>query len=81
MYAPVTAIDLGSNSFRVVTYDFNTNTILNEFHEVVGMADGLVETGKISQEAQQRVIQAIMRVTIKKYLRTSKKKREQTFKL
>jgi exopolyphosphatase / guanosine-5'-triphosphate,3'-diphosphate pyrophosphatase len=55
----ITAIDLGSNSFRVVTYDFHTNTILNEFHEVVGMADGLVETGKISLEAQERVVHAI----------------------
>ena len=59
MHLPITAIDLGSNSFRVVTYDFNTNTILNDFHEVVGMADGLVETGKISKEAQERVIKAI----------------------
>jgi len=59
MSFPITAIDLGSNSFRVVTYDFNTNTILNEFHEVVGMADGLVETGKISKEAQERVVHAI----------------------
>lgn len=65
MYPPVTAIDLGSNSFRVVTYDFNTNTILNEFHEVVGMADGLVETGKISYEAQQRVIQAIQTASLR----------------
>lgn len=65
MHLPVTAIDLGSNSFRVVTYDFNTNTILNEYHEVVGMADGLVETGKISQEAQQRVINAILHASEK----------------
>ena len=62
--APVTAIDLGSNSFRVVTYDFDTNTILNEFHEVVGMADGLVQTGKISHKAQQRVIDAINRAAL-----------------
>lgn len=65
MYLPVTAIDLGSNSFRVVTYDFNTNTILNEYHEVVGMADGLVETGKISQAAQERVINAILHASQK----------------
>jgi exopolyphosphatase/guanosine-5'-triphosphate,3'-diphosphate pyrophosphatase len=62
--APVTAIDLGSNSFRVVTYDFDTNTIINEFHEVVGMADGLVQTGKISHKAQQRVIDAIKRAAL-----------------
>ncbi len=65
MHSPITAIDLGSNSFRVVTYDFNTNSILNEYHEVVGMADGLVETGKISQEAQQRVINAILHASEK----------------
>jgi len=56
----ITAIDLGSNSFRVVIYDFKTNTILNDYHEVVGMADGLVQTGVISQEAQTRVIDAIL---------------------
>lgn len=59
MSSTVTAIDLGSNSFRVVTYDFNANSILNEFHEVVGMADGLVETHVISKAAQNRVITAI----------------------
>lgn len=55
----VTAIDLGSNSFRVLNYDFSNNKILNDYHEVVGMADGLVDTGKISPEAQERVINAI----------------------
>ena len=59
MNSIITAIDLGSNSFRVVTYDFKNNTILLEYHEVVGMADALVETGVISKEAQQRVINAI----------------------
>lgn len=55
----VTAIDLGSNSFRVLNYDFSNNKILNDYHEVVGMADGLIDTGKISPEAQERVINAI----------------------
>ncbi len=56
----VTAIDLGSNSFRVVVYDFSLNKIVNEYQEVVGMADGLSCTGLISKEAQQRVISAIL---------------------
>lgn len=59
MSQEITAIDLGSNSFRVLNYDFTHNTILNDFHEVVGMADGLVDTGLISLEAQERVINAI----------------------
>jgi exopolyphosphatase/guanosine-5'-triphosphate,3'-diphosphate pyrophosphatase len=55
----VTAIDLGSNSFRVVQYDYENNHIINEYHEVVGMAQGLAKSGKISKEAQQRVLHAI----------------------
>lgn len=55
----VVTIDLGSNSFRVLIYDCLNHKIINEFNRVVGMADKLVETGNISQEAQQRVIDAI----------------------
>ncbi len=55
----VTAIDLGSNSFRVLVYDCLNNKILSEYNEVVGMADNLVQTGVISLEAQERVIKAI----------------------
>ncbi len=57
----VTTIDLGSNSFRVLIYDCLNNEIINEYNEVVGMADGLNQTGLISLEAQQRVINAINR--------------------
>jgi exopolyphosphatase/guanosine-5'-triphosphate,3'-diphosphate pyrophosphatase len=46
----VTTIYLGSN-----------HKIINEYNEVVGMADGLNETGNISLEAQERVVDAIMR--------------------
>ncbi|RXJ86445.1 exopolyphosphatase [Arcobacter sp. CECT 8985] len=53
------AIDLGSNSFRVLVYDCLNFKTIAEFNQVVGMADGLVETGKISQAAQDRVVQAI----------------------
>ena len=55
----VVAIDLGSNSFRVLVYDCLNHKILGEHNEVVGMADGLNKTNRISFEAQQRVINAI----------------------
>lgn len=56
----VVSIDLGSNSFRVLKYDCIKNEILAEYNEVVGMADGLVDTGEISKEAQERVVNAIL---------------------
>ncbi|KLE10881.1 exopolyphosphatase [Aliarcobacter butzleri L355] len=52
-------IDLGSNSFRVLKYDYKNHKIISEFNEVVGMADGLVETLNISKDAMIRVINAI----------------------
>ena len=55
----ITAIDLGSNSFRVLIYDCKKEIILAEHNEVVGMADGLTHTGCISKEAQERVVFAI----------------------
>ncbi|WP_121626194.1 Ppx/GppA phosphatase family protein [Poseidonibacter antarcticus] len=55
----VVSIDLGSNSFRVLKYDCINNKIISEYNQVVGTADGLVDTGLISQEAQQRVITAL----------------------
>jgi exopolyphosphatase/guanosine-5'-triphosphate,3'-diphosphate pyrophosphatase len=55
----VTAIDLGSNSFRVLKYDCKENIGLEDFETAVGTADGLQETGKISDAAVQRIIDAI----------------------
>jgi exopolyphosphatase/guanosine-5'-triphosphate,3'-diphosphate pyrophosphatase len=55
----VTSIDLGSNSFRVLQYDFTQNKVLGECEAVVGTADGLKQTGKISDAAIQRIIDAI----------------------
>lgn len=55
----IISIDLGSNSFRVLKYDGLNHKIIDEYQKVVGMADGLVETGNISIEAQNRVIKAI----------------------
>ncbi len=55
----IVSIDLGSNSFRVLKYDGLNDKIIAEYNEVVGMADGLVDTGLISDQAQTRVITAI----------------------
>ena len=57
----LTTIDLGSNSFRVLNYDCLNHKIIDEYQEVVSMADGLVDTGNISQAAQERVINAILK--------------------
>jgi exopolyphosphatase / guanosine-5'-triphosphate,3'-diphosphate pyrophosphatase len=59
MNQEIVTIDLGSNSFRVLKYDCVNHTIISEYNEVVGMADGLVDTGLISPEALKRVIEAI----------------------
>ncbi len=55
----ITSIDLGSNSFRVLVYDYLNHKSVGEYNEVVGTADGLNQTQLISKEAQQRVIDAI----------------------
>lgn len=55
----IVTIDLGSNSFRVLKYDCKNHKIISEYNEVVGMADGLVETSNISKEAMLRVVNAI----------------------
>jgi len=55
----IVSVDLGSNSFRVLKYDCLNHKIVLEYNEVVGMADGLVDTGVISKEAMLRVVTAI----------------------
>ena len=55
----IVTIDLGSNSFRVLLYDGLNHKIIDEYQEVVGMADGLAQTNIISNEAQIRVINAV----------------------
>ncbi len=57
----VVSMDLGSNSFRVLRYNCKENKIIDDFHEVVGLARGLVNTGNISFEAQERVVSAILK--------------------
>lgn len=59
MNSQVVSVDLGSNSFRVLKYDCFNYKIISEHNEVVGMADGLVDTGIISKEAINRVVNAI----------------------
>ena len=60
MSEEIVSVDLGSNSFRVLKYDCKNHKIISEYNDVVGMADGLVDTGLISKEAIQRVIVAIL---------------------
>lgn len=55
----ITAIDLGSNSFRVLHFDCSNSTQLGQFEIAVGLADGLATTGMISKEAVDRVVKAI----------------------
>ena len=55
----ITAIDLGSNSFRVVVFDCLSYEILGEYEETVSTADGLTKTGKISNDACDRIVGAI----------------------
>lgn len=59
MNSEIVTVDLGSNSFRVLKYDCKNHKIIAEYNEVVGMADGLVDSGIISKEAMLRVIAAI----------------------
>ena len=53
------AIDLGSNTLRVLAYDCNTGKPLAKYEKVVKTADGLIEFGYVNEEAIVRVIVAI----------------------
>lgn len=53
------AIDLGSNTLRVLEYECSTGEQLCEYEKVVKTADGLAQHGTISEEATARVISAI----------------------
>ncbi len=57
--ANITSIDLGSNSFRVLIYDCKNHKGIGDFETSVGTADGLEQTGKVSKEAINRIINAI----------------------
>ncbi|MEA3433976.1 MAG: phosphatase [Campylobacterota bacterium] len=53
------AIDLGSNTLRVVQMNCKSMKITNEYEKIVKTADGLAEFGLINDEAITRVILAI----------------------
>ena len=55
----IIAIDLGSNSLRVLKMNCETKEAIGEFHKTVKTADKLGETGVISAEALTRVIVAL----------------------
>ena len=53
------AIDLGSNTIRMIEYDCTSKTTLNSYEKIVKTADNLVNTQNISDEAVNRIIEAI----------------------
>lgn len=55
----ITTIDLGSNSFRVLHFNCKEKKQIAQYEIAVGLADGLKQTGKISDEAVKRVLNAI----------------------
>ena len=52
-------IDLGSNTVRIVKIDCNSGKKIAEYEKIVRTADKLIKTGKISDEAIERIIDAI----------------------
>ncbi len=54
----VVAIDLGSNTFRGVEMDCKSLEPIAVYEKIVKTADGLHESGKISDEAVERIIEA-----------------------
>jgi exopolyphosphatase/guanosine-5'-triphosphate,3'-diphosphate pyrophosphatase len=53
------ACDLGSNTFRVVEIDCQTKQRVKEFEKIVRTAENLAHSGKITDKAVDRVIEAI----------------------
>jgi len=53
------AIDLGSNTIRVVKWDCKENKKTAEFEKIIKTADKLVQTKEISEDAIKRIIEAI----------------------
>ena len=53
------AIDLGSNTLRVLEYDCVTDKQTFGYEKVVKTADGLAKTGEVTDEAVARVVSAI----------------------
>ena len=59
MSKSIIAIDLGSNSLRILKMDCETKRRVGEFHKTVKTADNLATTGIISDEAVNRVLIAL----------------------
>jgi len=55
----IIAIDLGSNSLRVLKMNCTTKETMGTFHKTVKTADGLAQTGKINDEVLTRVVTAL----------------------
>ena len=53
------AIDLGSNTLRVLQMDCKTGEFISEYEKTVKTADGLAQTNLINSDATQRIIDAI----------------------
>ncbi len=53
------AVDLGSNTFRAVEIDCGTLEPVAWFEKIVRTADGIHESGKISEAAVERIIEAL----------------------
>jgi len=56
------AIDLGSNTLRVLVYDCTKHKQTFSYEKIVKTADGLASSGQINDEAIQRIISAIEEV-------------------
>jgi len=56
------AIDLGSNTLRVLAYDCATQKQIFAYEKVVKTADGLASSGHINDKAVERIISAIKEV-------------------
>lgn len=54
------AIDLGSNTIRVLQIDCDTKEVLYEYQKIVRTAENLVHTGIICDDAKNRIIDAIL---------------------
>jgi exopolyphosphatase/guanosine-5'-triphosphate,3'-diphosphate pyrophosphatase len=54
------AIDLGSNTLRVLEYDCTSGMQISEYEKIVKTADGLAQSSMINSKAVQRVISAIL---------------------
>ena len=55
----IIAIDLGSNSLRILKMNCESKERLGEFHRTVKTADGLATTGEINDESIVRVVLAL----------------------